>query len=109
MLAPVASLKIMGQRPGGTPFEIHFEVGAPRQVGSEPEEWACSVEVRPLDGGRFEPHGASSLQAMSLALQRGVRFLEDFATEGGLLFYEPGSPFELGPYLVTLRKPHGDA
>ena len=100
---------MFGQRSDGPLFEITLEVLAPRLVGTQPEEWACQVEIRPLPGGHYDPHGASSLQALTLAIRAGLWHLQHFSEEGGVLLFETGSPFDFGPFLVELWGKNGDA
>jgi len=58
----IANEVIWGHRPGEDAFQIHIEIGTPYQVGDEPQEWACPVEVRPLYERLRDSHGSSSLQ-----------------------------------------------
>lgn len=98
MQSTVASATIWGQRPGEELFEVFIEIGTPRQVGDDPEEWACPVSLRPLFARLHDAHGGSSFQALCLASSMVLDLLAGFTEKGGALWYRPGEPFRIEAY-----------
>jgi hypothetical protein len=99
----IASMKILAQRPGEEPFEIHLEIGVPYLVSEEREEWACPAALTPLFKNLCDVHGGSSFQALCLASSLTLGLLQDFRDKkGASLFYEPGEDFDFGPFSFGL-------
>lgn len=96
--AAVATMSMFGQRPGRARFEITVEIGKPYRWGDNPEEWACSVSVRPLQPSRREAHGNDAFQALCLAIALAQHLLQDFRDAGGVLSYGTGEEFPLEAY-----------
>jgi len=98
MKSEIASEKIWAQRPGEAAFELRIQIGAPYQVGDDPNEWACPVALSPLYGRLRDAHAGSSFQALCLACSLALDLLDSFRQQGGSLFYSPGEDFPLNAY-----------
>jgi hypothetical protein len=96
--AIVAALSLYGQKSGEERFEIEVEVGTPYQCGTDPEEWACPVAVRPLYKRLHDAHGGSSFQALCLAISLAQDLLAGFRENGGSLTFDTGEEFPLEAY-----------
>ena len=87
-----------GQQSGGQRFEITVEVGKPYQYGDDPEEWACSVSLKPLYSRLSDIRGEDSFQALCLAIRFVHSLLQGFVEDGGTLTHEGGEAFPLEAY-----------
>ena len=94
----IAYMSVFGQRPGEESFEITVEIGLPYRCGEEPEDWACSVAVRPLYQNLRDVHGQDSLQSLCLAISLVRYLLQDFREKGGYIIHENGQPFSFESY-----------
>jgi hypothetical protein len=109
MSSIVASETLLAQRPGEDPFEIEIRIGLPYKVGTEPEEWACPVALKPLYAKLHDDHAGSSFQALCLASALILELLDGIKAKGGKLLYAPGEGFPLEAYAfgVAVRPPAG--
>ncbi|HEY3643879.1 MAG TPA: hypothetical protein VGM16_00960 [Gammaproteobacteria bacterium] len=84
---PVAKLSLIGRRSDAEPFPITLEIGTPRQLSEDPEEWGCPVSLTPLYSRLHDAHGVDSFQALCLAIALAQDLLQGFKEEGGMLTY----------------------
>lgn len=88
----IANLAIDAKAPGGDPFVINIEIGAPYRHARY-EAWGCDVSLAPLYEDLMPAVGQDSLQALCLA----GSLLEGFVQRGGVLSME-GERFPLEAY-----------
>ena len=94
----IASESIIAKRANEESFELKIEIGTPYQVGTDPEEWACPVAVRPLYENLHDAHGGNSFQSLCLAASLTLDLLQGFLEKGGSLTYSTGDDFPLEAY-----------
>lgn len=92
----IANLAIDAKAPGGDPFVINIEIGAPYRHARY-EAWACDLSLAPLHEDLRPAVAQDSLQALCLALRLAGSLLEGFVQRGGVLSME-GERFPLEAY-----------
>ena len=81
----VASSELLWLKTDGSEVVVTARVGIPYQT--DENEHRCAVEIVGFDGRYSDMAGASSLQALSLAIGLLATRLEDLLKEGGRLVY----------------------
>ena len=59
------------------------------------EEWTCRMAMQPIQAAR-DIHAGSAIQALGLALSGAQQVLRYFVEDGGLLYFEDGTPWTDG-------------
>ncbi len=75
----IANEEILWLQKDGSEVKIHIRIGAPRQTD---EFWVCPMRIEGLAGAYPEIGGASSLQALCLALGLAAQCIQ-FLIESG--------------------------
>ena len=98
MNSVIATESLIAKRVDEDPFELKIEIGTPYKVGSDPEEWACPVALRPLYQRLHDAHGRNSFQSLCLAASLVLDLLQGFIERGGSLTFPNGDSFPLEAY-----------
>jgi hypothetical protein len=98
METAIATTTVLVQRANETPLEVTIGIGQPRQVGHDPEEWACPVSLRPLYNHLHDAHGNDAFQALCLAASLVLDLLHGVVEKGGSVSFVTGERFPLETY-----------
>ena len=90
MKRPILREVIHGLNADGTHVEIVVEVGVLSRYKGRPDEWTCTLKAPTRHYPNAPIHGASALQALSLALSSVRMALTHFREDGGKLGQEIG-------------------
>ena len=94
----IAAECILLLRSDGTEVTVEAKIGEPYQISSD--SWACPAALEGVDGRYPDIEGASSLQALSLALKLIATRLGHMLEDNGQLMYpEDRSPWDLSTFL----------
>ena len=88
----IASYELRWLKADGSEVSVTARVGIPYESGDG--EYRCPVEIEGFDGRYPDIAGASSLQALCLAIQLLANRLNDLLQEGGRLVYPDDSSTE---------------
>ncbi len=81
----IAEEHLRGVRRDGTAVEIHVRIGRPYDTADG--EWACPCDLQGLHDRLVDVRGASSFQALTLALALIRKLLSHFIHAGGHFTY----------------------
>ena len=79
-------------------MEVTVGIGQPRQIGRDPEEWACPVSLTPLYKHLHDAHGGDAFQALCLAASLVLDLLHGVVEKGGSVSFVGGDRFPFEAY-----------
>lgn len=94
----IATTKVLVQKQDAEPVEVTASIGRPRQIGDDPEEWACSVSLDPLYTRLHDAHGGCALQALCLGASLLLDLLHAVVEKGGTVALDDGTCFPFEAY-----------
>jgi hypothetical protein len=105
---PIAEEKLIAVHRSGQRVEVTARVGRPYPVGRD--EWACPVSLAGLRERLHDVHGASSLQALCLAVSLVRQLLTYFVQDGGQLrHHDSDHAFEIAATFSRIGGPDTSA
>src|SRR5450432_726756 len=108
MPTAIASVDISAVAKDGERFNISLQIGAPYQRPDFPDEWSCSVSLKPLHPRLSDQTGSDAFQALCLAIRLAMGLLTQFKSDGGKLLCSDGDDFPLEAYFgSSLSKSSG--
>ena len=94
----VAKTTVVVQRPDAEAQTVTIQIGTPRQTGTDPEEWACPVSLKPLYSNLRDANGGSAFQALCLAASLVLDLLHGVVEKGGTVSFVGGDRFPFEAY-----------
>ena len=105
MSESIAATTVVVKRPGETPVNVEFQIGAPKRLSSD--EWSCPISLRPLYRNLRDAHGGSAVQSLCLAISLGLELLHGVVDSGGSVSLIDGAPFPFDAYAFGIAGRNG--